>query len=229
MIGILIQLAVSWILLWLMDKKDLTVLGLKPTTDRLRKFSFGFIISAAWFTVYCQTTTFLTNNHWTINQDFSLKEFLSSTWWTFKSVIYEELIFRGAILFLLIQKTNIKAGCIISSVAFGVYHWFSFGVLGNPVQMTYIFLWTGIWGLMFAFAFAKTRSLYLPTGLHLGWNLLNIVVFSQGPLGNQFLIHSNNGQGLTVFPSVGLQIFQLLGLPIMVYLYLKNYRQSDHK
>jgi len=228
MIGILIQLAVSWLLLWLVDKKDLTILGLKPT-DRLRNFIFGFIVSATVFVIYCLTTTFLTDNNWTINNDFSVRDFLSSTWWTINSVIFEELIFRGALLYLLIQKTNERTGCLISAIAFGVYHWFSFGVLGNPVQMTYVFVTTGIWGLMFAFAFSKTKSLYLPTGLHLGWNLFNIVVFSQGPLGNQFLINSNDGQLLAGLSSIGLQLFQLLGLPIIVYIYLKKYRQTDNK
>lgn len=229
MIGILIQLAVSWLLLWLVDKKDLSALGLKPTTDRLLDFAFGLIASATVFTIYCLTTTFLSDNDWTINTDFSIKDILSSTWWTINSVFFEELIFRGALLYILIQKTNERTGCIVSAIAFGIYHWFSFGVLGNPVQMTYVFVSTGVWGLMFAFAFSKTNSLYLPTGLHLGWNLFNIVIFSQGPLGHQFLVKSNSGQLLTGLPSVGLQLFQLIGLPMIAYFYSKKYRQTAKK
>jgi uncharacterized protein len=209
----------------LVDKKDLTILGLKPAKDRLLNLAFGFLISAIVFTVYCLTTTSLTNNTWTVNNDFSLKNFLSSTGWTINSVIFEELIFRGALLYLLIQKTNERTGCFVSAIAFGIYHWFSFGVLGNPILMIYVFISTGVWGIMFAFAFAKTKSLYLSTGLHMGWNLFNIVVFSQGPLGHQFLISSNNGQSLTGLPSVGLQLLQIFGLPIIVYIYLKKYRQ----
>lgn len=229
MIGILIQLGVSWLLLWLFDKKDLAILGLKPTTARLRNFIFGFVISVSIFTIYCLTTTFLTNTDWTINTDFSGKNFLSSTWWTIKSVIFEELIFRGALLYILIEKTNERAGCLVSAIAFGIYHWFSFGALGDPIQMTYVFVSTGIWGLMFAFAFSKTKSLYLPTGLHFGWNLFNIVIFSQGPLGHQFLINSNNGQPLSGLPSIGLQLFRLLGLPAIACIYLKKYRQANKK
>jgi membrane protease YdiL (CAAX protease family) len=229
MIGILIQLTVSWILLWLVDNKDLTILGLKPTTDRLFNFAYGFIISATIFTFYCLTTTFLTDNIWTINNDFSVKDFLSSTWWTINTVVFEELIFRGALLYILIQKTNEKTACFVSGIAFGIYHWFSFGVFGNPLEMTYVFVSTGIWGLMFAFAFSRTKSLYLPTGLHLGWNLFNIVIFSRGPLGHQFLINSNNGELLTSVPSIGLQLVQIFGLPIIVYIYLKKYIQLDKK
>jgi len=229
MIGILVQIAVSWLLLWLFDKKDLTILGLKPTTKRLLIFSFGFIISATIFTTYCLTIAFLTDNNWKINNDFSIRDFLSSTGWTINSVIFEELIFRGALLHILIQKTNERIACFVSAIAFGIYHWFSFGALGNPIQMTYVFVSTGIWGLMFAFAFSRTKSLYLPAGLHLGWNLFNIVIFSQGPLGHQLLVNSHNGEHLTGLPSIGLQLFQILGLPVIVYIYLKKYRLTDKK
>ena len=76
-----------------------------------------------------------------------------------------------------------------SSVVFGVYHWFSYEVFGSRlVLMAYIFLVTGAGGWMFSYAFAKTKSLYAPTGLHLGWNLVSAVVFSSGPLGNQLLL-----------------------------------------
>ncbi|WP_189603592.1 hypothetical protein [Salinimicrobium marinum] len=33
-------------------------------------------------------------------------------------------------------------------------------------------------------------SLYLPIGLHFGWNLVTITIFSQGPSGDQLLISS---------------------------------------
>lgn len=227
MIGILIQLAISWLLLWLLNKKDLTVLGLKPTTERVKIFSFGFILSAICFTIYCLTTTYLTNNSWTINSNFSLKQFLSSTWWTVNSVISEELIFRGALLYILIRKTGLNIACFISAIAFGVYHWFSFGVLGNPIQMTHVFFSTGIWGLMFAYSFAKTKSLYLPTALHLGWNLFNIVIFSQGPLGHQLLINGNNGQLVSGLPSLALYLFQLFSLPVIVYVYLRKFGSTE--
>lgn len=224
MIGVLTQLAISWLLLWLIDKKDLSILGLKPTTDRLLGFSFGFIISATIFSFYCLTTTFLTDNDWSINSNFYVEDFFSSAGWTINSVIFEELIFRGALLYLLIQKTNERIACFVSAIAFGIYHWFSLGVPGDPIQMIYVFISTGVWGLMFAFAFSKTKSLYLPVGLHLGWNLFSIVVFSQGPLGNQFLINSNDGKLLTGLPSFGLQLFQVMGLPAIVYIYLKKAR-----
>jgi hypothetical protein len=91
--------------------------------------------------------------------------------------------------------------------------------MGNPWQMIFIFLMTGIWGVMFAVAFAKTRSLYLPVGLHFGWNFVNTVIFSQGPLGNQFLIGSGT-QKLGGVLSVIVFLFQLFAVPLLMYWYV---------
>ncbi|MGC4022663.1 MAG: type II CAAX endopeptidase family protein [Cyclobacteriaceae bacterium] len=227
MIGILILLAGSWLLLWFIGKNDLLILGLKPTKDRALHFTIGFATAAVVFSIHCLGISYLTENNWSINESFSLRGFFYSTWWTLKSVLFEELIFRGALLYILIQKTNERIGCFASAIAFGIYHWFSFGVIGNPILMIYVFISTGIWGLMFAFAFTKTKSLYLPIGLHLGWNLFNIVIFSQGPLGQQFLISSNNGKILTGLISIVPQLFQMFALPLFVYLYLKKYRRTE--
>ncbi|HTH56825.1 MAG TPA: type II CAAX endopeptidase family protein [Cyclobacteriaceae bacterium] len=193
MIGLLVELAASWLLLWFVEKKRLSVLGFAPTAPRLLHL-FGGLVGAAIFCVtYTLTMSSLTNNTWSSNPDFTLGQWASSSWWTLKSVLFEELIFRGAIFYILIQKTNAKVASGISAVAFGLYHWFSFGVIGNPVMMVYVFVSTGLWGLMYAWSCAKTNSLYLPVGLHPAWNLFNIVVFSNGPLGKRFLINSSNG------------------------------------
>ena len=59
------------------------------------------------------------------------------------------------------------------------------------VPMTYVLLVTGAGGWMFAYAFAKTKSILAPIGLHFGWILISIVLFSAGPLGNQLFISSS--------------------------------------
>jgi membrane protease YdiL (CAAX protease family) len=86
--------------------------------------------------------------------------------------------------------------------------------------MTIVFILTGIWGAMFAIAFARTKSLYLPIGLHFGWNFISTVIFSQGPLGNQLLIGSGE-QKLSGTLSIAVFIFQLFAAPIITYWYLK--------
>jgi len=220
MLGLIVELIISWVLLWIFFKQGLLVLGVAPTQSRVFNLGNGFLIAAVCCTIYYLSFTILTTNNWTLNDEFTGQKLLASSWWTLKSVLYEELIFRGALLYLLIKKLGVKTACIISAVCFGVYHWFTTGAMGNPVQMTFVFVMTAIWGLMFAMAFAKTKSLYLPVGLHFGWNLVSAVIFSEGPLGNQ-LFTISGGQKLGGALSVAVFLFQLFAVPVITYCYLK--------
>jgi uncharacterized protein len=219
MLGLIVELIISWLLLWIFYKKGLLVLGIVPTQSRLFNLFFGILTAAVCCSLYYLFFTFFTTNKWTINNEFTGQKLLAGSWWTLNSVLYEELIFRGALLYILIKKLGVRTACITSAICFGVYHWFTSGALGNPLQMTIIFIMTGIWGAMLAMAFARTKSLYLPIGLHFGWNFISIVIFSQGPLGNQLLIISGE-QKLGGALSTAVFIFQLFAVPGITYWYL---------
>ncbi|MFT3843962.1 MAG: CPBP family intramembrane metalloprotease [Lacibacter sp.] len=188
MIGILIQLAVSWVLIWFFDKKNLSVLGWRPTKQRLADFVLFFLVSVFFCSAGFLLKLYFGKQQWQLNPGLSVHLIFSGVWWNIKSVLFEELIFRGVLLYMLITKLGAVKGIILSAVAFGIYHWFSFGVIGNPVQMGIVFIITGIMGLVLAYGYAKTFSLYLPAGIHFGWNLTQIFVFSQGPIGKGILI-----------------------------------------
>lgn len=221
MIGIIVELLFSWLLLWWFDKSNLAILGFKLTQNNTLNLIVGFFAAALFCVLYYIAASDLANTYYTINPAFNVKTFFKSSWWVLSSVLFEELIFRGALLYILIQKTGIKKACIISSIAFGIYHWFSYGAFGNPVQMAVVFVMTGIWGLMFAYAYAKTKTLYLPIGLHFGWNLIHTIIFSKGPLGHQFLI-INSDRKLEGILSLVFFIIQIIGLPVLTYFYLKS-------
>ncbi|WP_265132477.1 CPBP family intramembrane glutamic endopeptidase [Chryseobacterium oranimense] len=220
MIGIIIELIISWLLLRFIAGKSLSVLGLKLSPERMKHFTAGFFLAAICCSLYQIMAVAFANNSWVVNDQLTFQSLLKGVWFTVKSVLFEELIFRGALLYLAIEKIGIQKACILSAACFGIYHWFSFNSFGNPFQMGIIFLMTGIFGWMLAFAFAKTKSLYLPISLHLGWNLFNIVVFSAGPLGAQILIKANHHK-LEGILSLFVFLFQVLVLPALVYFYLR--------
>lgn len=226
MTGIIVQLILSWLLLWYFDRSNLLALGIAPTKSRLLTFVIGLVLSAFVCTTYNLLTTAFVDNGWIIKKQLSASAILASVWWVFKSVLYEELIFRGALLYLAIKRIGATKACMLSAVCFGIYHWFSYNAFGNPMAMLFIFLLTGVAGLMYAYTFAKTKSLYLPVAIHFGWNLIHIVVFSNGPLGQQIFqrINENQAQGLL---SLVIFLFQMFALPLLTLGYLKRFTNSQ--
>ena len=186
MAGIVVELIISWLLLWFISKQHLSVLGFKPTKSRIINLGVGFLIAASCCCIYQLLTTAFVDNHWFLNKNSTTKAILESVKWGLISVLYEELIFRGALLYIAINKLGIKWACILSAVCFGVYHWFTFNVLGNPFMMVITFLMTAIVGFSWAYSFAKTKSVYLPIGLHFGWNLVSMVYFPMAFQSKQF-------------------------------------------
>jgi membrane protease YdiL (CAAX protease family) len=221
MAGIVVELIISWLLLWLICKKHLSVLGFGPTKIRVTNLCVGLLIAASCCTLYQLMTTAFGNNSWILNKRVTGKVILESSRWTLVSVLYEELIFRGALLYIAIKKIGVTKACIISAVGFGIYHWFTFNVLGNPLMMAITFFMTAIVGLSWAFAFAKTGSLYLPIGLHIGWNLFSTIVFSNGNFGQAIFVRINEHQPQGV-SSLLVFLFQVFALPIVTFWYLRR-------
>lgn len=193
MLGIIVQLAISWLLIWLFEKKDLSVLGLWPSPKRIFYFFIFFLVTAAICSTDFLMQIYFANQKWQLNPNLSATLIFQGFWWNIKSVLFEELIFRGVLLYILIKKIGTTKAILLSSIAFGIYHWFSFGIFGNIIPMIITFFITGTMGLLLAYGYTKTFSLYIPIAIHLGWNLTRIFIFSQGLIGNGVFIPSNTG------------------------------------
>jgi len=230
MIGIIVQLLISWGLIWLFEKRNLGVLGFYPTRRRLIDFGLFFIITAA-----CASSGFFMRMYfgerWELNPAFTWKLLADGLWYNVKSVLFEELIFRGVILYIMIRRIGAVKAIIVSAVAFGIYHWFSYGVFGNPGAMTVIFIATGLAGLLYAYGYAKTFSLYIPCAIHLGWNFTSNFVFSDGNIGNGILIHTKPAYTVTVSWLVYFFVayFSMILMLIVNYLLIKRKRQAEKR
>ena len=229
MIGILIQLALTWLLAWLFEKGNLSVLGLMPSKRRLSDFFFFFLLAAG-----CSSSVFLMQHliaqqSWKLNPDLSWNVVAEGLWWNLKSVLFEELIFRGVLFYILLKKLGMLKAILISATAFGIYHWFSHEVLGDPMQMLITFVTTGIMGAVYAYGYAKSWSLYIPIALHLGWNAVQSVVFSNTVIGKQLLIRTAPDVEVTVSYAA---YFTMLLLPMLLiwglgFWLLKKRKQDD--
>ncbi|WP_299685522.1 hypothetical protein [uncultured Dokdonia sp.] len=102
MIGILVIPAISWILLYLTEKKSILALGIYPISARLKQLGIGFLVIALLCFNVQLLESILESSDWSLNQRINTNLILETFVWNLKSVITEELIFRGAILYVFI-------------------------------------------------------------------------------------------------------------------------------
>ncbi|QNJ96900.1 CPBP family intramembrane glutamic endopeptidase [Constantimarinum furrinae] len=219
MIGITVILIVSWVLLFFFQKRNLLALGIVPNKNR----AFPAIISFLFAVMICVAFQFVRSEinkaEWILSEGFSTEGLLNAFWWDIKSVLFEELIFRGAILFILIKRLGWKYAVILSAVAFGVYHWFSFGVFGNIMAMIIVFIGTGLMGLAWAWAYARSETILVPIALHLGWNYTFNSIFSNGPLGEIGFVLKTQDQLVEQNQFLNMMILMLA--PVCMILFIK--------
>lgn len=136
----------------------------------------------------------------------------------------EELLSRGYELQTIASGLNLFWGVVISSAIFGLLH------LGNP-NATWVSA-AGIFfaGIFLAYAYVRTKQLWLSMGLHLGWNFFEGVVFGFPVSGlNIYPLTRIEVHGPEIWtggafgPEAGLIVLPALALGILlIYLYTRK-------
>lgn len=161
----------------LLDRRDLLSLGLRRDRYSLRDLAFGFALPGAMMGAIYLTFTALGWLHfegWAwerLDPDLVLSGLLTALLVFILVGIAEELLSRGYHLQNLIEGTNLQIGLFLSSIIFALLH------IGNPASS-----WTSTVGLIgagyfLAYGWVRTRSLWMPIGLHIGWNVFEGPVF----------------------------------------------------
>lgn len=78
----------------------------------------------------------------------------------------EEAIFRGYAFQLMVNRLGAFATILPVALVFGLAH----GTNPNATKLG--ILNTVLWGVLLGFAFVRSRDLWLPIGLHYGWNVV---------------------------------------------------------
>lgn len=123
----------------------------------------GVLIGVAMFVAVIVTIAFLGGYHvhglGSVSGAVALVGFMAA------AAVTEELLFRGVLFRIVEERTGTWIALLLTGVVFGLAH------LPNPDA--------GLWGataiaieagFMLAACYVATRSLWLPIGLHFGWN-----------------------------------------------------------
>jgi hypothetical protein len=222
-------LAISWLLIWLFEKGNLSVLGLTLTKDRLKYFTILFIVSALLSATAFLLRMYIAKEEYTISLSLTVKSVLLETWYQFRTVLTEELLCRGALLYILIKKIGQAKAVIISSIIFAVLHWINAGVWGNLTQMIIVFSFTFAMGLLLAYSYARTFSLLIPFAIHYGWNLTQNYIFPETATGNHILTLVEPPPTVTIsyLAFFTMLLFPKISVLIIDYLIVRRYRQVE--
>jgi uncharacterized protein len=92
----------------------------------------------------------------------------------------EELLFRGYAFQTLMQAVTFAPAMLLVSLLFALAH------AKNPNATVFGLFNVALAGIWLSFAYFKTRGLWLPTGLHFGWNFAQTAVFGFPTSGAEF-------------------------------------------
>lgn len=230
MIGIFIQLTLSWVIVKFYQKESLEVIGIRPSKKRALAFFIFLLITALFAASGILLRMYFGKEVWQMNPEFSTGLLLNGLWWNIKSVLFEELIFRGVLFYILFKKWGAVKAVLISSVVFGMFHWSSYNVWGNAGQMLWVLLLTGAAGVLYAYAYLQTGSIYTPVAMHLGWNFTRLFIFSEGLIGNGWLIMTKQPQVTVSYPIYWMiLLLPYAGFFVVNYLLLQSRYFSTEK
>jgi membrane protease YdiL (CAAX protease family) len=223
MAGLIVELIISWLLLKFILHENLLVLGLKINSKLLIHILIALLIPVIFLIIYFVSISLWVESPYQLNQHYTFVAFKNSASYVLISVIYEELIFRGALLYILIKKIGTQKAVLISAISFGIYHWFTMGVLGQVVPMLFVFTITAIMGYIFALAFSTSKTIYFPFALHLSYNFIFMIIFSRSNIGDQLLIpmFKNDTIKTGVAFQVIVSVIHYIVFPFIVWLYLR--------
>jgi membrane protease YdiL (CAAX protease family) len=163
----------------LLDQRSITSLGLKINRRALIDLIMGILITLPmmgliylilWFADWLTFESFA----WQSDPIVRVFSEVLSAFMIYIMVGWgEELLSRGYHLQTLESGLNTLWAVLISSVIFSLLH------IANPnVQSPWmVIIGITLAGIFLAFSFLRTRQLWLPIGLHIGWNFFEGVVF----------------------------------------------------
>lgn len=150
------------------DRRQFTDIGMQGGRASLVNLALGFALGAGAAAVMLVAPLVAGSAHLVAQPDvpFSWGTLLFYLFALAAAATGEEMIFRGYAFQLLIDKIGPFATVLPVAVIFGLTH------SSNPHATRLGMLNTVLWGVLLGIAFLRSRDLWMPIGLHFGWNMV---------------------------------------------------------
>jgi membrane protease YdiL (CAAX protease family) len=175
-------------LLRLSDTKSMADLRLAPNSRWVRDFFAGILLSA--IPLLCCGLLFIAFHIYSLRHSFAWVAFGKIVAASIAVPAIEETFFRGVVLGVLLRTGRQYISILVTSAIFSIIHFLkapertstivtwtsglnsithSFARFGDPTSVAAMFTTLFLIGWILADARLRTRSLWLPIGLHAGW------------------------------------------------------------
>ncbi|MGK5558494.1 lysostaphin resistance A-like protein [Actinomadura kijaniata] len=163
----------AWTVRW-SERRSPTEVAVKGAASRTL---LGVLIGAAWFTAIIGNIAF--NGGYRVEGFGEIAGPVGLFGFMAAVSVTEELLFRGVLFRIMEERTGTWLALVLTSVLFGLSH------MLNPDAT----LWGAVAiavsaGGTLAAVYAATRNLWVPIGLHFGWNFVQGGVFGTAVSGN---------------------------------------------
>ncbi len=161
----------AYVLMRFLDKRRFVSIGLLLNKRAFIDLIWGWLLGFAMLTVAVGSMWVLGYEEITLSPngaEYLLLGFLGNILLYIAVGFNEEILFRGYIFQAFIEGTNKWIPLVTLSLLFGFAHF------GNPNFSWFGFANIVLAGVLLSLAYIQTKSLWLPIGIHIGWN------FTQG-------------------------------------------------
>lgn len=159
-------LAANLLTLAIFDRRPLVDIGLRLARASANHFSLGLALGGGAAFLLLVGPLLVNEGHLVLrpHSEFTWPTLVSYLITLFFAAAGEEMIFHGYAFQCLVEKIGPYAAVIPVGLIFGLLH------SDNPHATTLSVLNTVLWGILLGCAFLRSRDLWLPIGIHFGWN-----------------------------------------------------------
>ncbi|MDH4070379.1 MAG: CPBP family intramembrane metalloprotease [Ignavibacteria bacterium] len=176
-------LLASYLLTRFVNRKPLGAIGLWFHAATFREFTAGCILGFLGMTIIFLALLLMNGVEvtFTVIEPAGIAAVILVSLFHFASAaMLEEVIFRGYPFQTLIQGVTVLPAVLIMAVLFSAAHFF------NPNASVFGMINIALAAILLSVAYLKTRSLWLPFGLHLGWNFSQTTLYGLPTSGISF-------------------------------------------
>jgi uncharacterized protein len=184
---------VSWFCLHFLERMPFAALGYALHRGWWRDVLLGLALSILMIIVAVALQTLSGGTHLQFNPlgwRALFGGFVLASGLLLVAATFEEIVFRGYAFQTILRDVPAVVPITLLALLFGLAHW------SNPSRTLLSTINTALAGVWLAVAYMKTRSLWFPTALHLGWNWTMGLCFglpvSGMQLRNSLLVSANH-------------------------------------